>query len=176
MTALTGCVCKDAWVTGGGRGMDGLWCPDRDNTAEQNGETGGVIWVVRASRHWVGVTCGASFWKAAANHAFRWDQPRTYRSEDQGGDCPGLEPRGLSGRQGEQEKRGAGSKGRKLWGTVGPGTHYQCRESGWQGSPLAHGVFWLLLWLSLSPNQGPARAAKALHTAFLPSLPCPAPV
>lgn len=30
-----------------------------------------------------------------------------------GGDCPGLEPRGLSGRQGEQEKRGAGSKGQE---------------------------------------------------------------
>ena len=57
------------------RGGEGDWmaCDAMIETTQQNrmGRQEGLFGVVRASRHWAGVTCGASFREAAANHEFR---------------------------------------------------------------------------------------------------------
>lgn len=55
-----------------------------------------------------------------------------------GGDCPGLEPRGLSGRQGEQEKRGAGSKGQEAVRSCG--TRITVLQCGSHDGSAVHGV------------------------------------
>lgn len=78
------------------------------------GRQEGLSGAVRAHRHWAGshVESLLGRQQQTMNSHETSQEPTGQRTK--GGDCLGLEPRGLSGRQGEREKRVLAAKGRKL--------------------------------------------------------------
>ena len=136
---------------------------------------------LRARRHWVGshVEPLSGRQQQTMNSDETSQEPTGQRTK--GGDCPGLEPRGLSGRQGEREKKGASSRGqeavrscRTRISLLRVGAMMAVQSMQWGRNRLTGGAAASAVTVPLR-NQGPARAAKALHMAFC-HLPRPAPV
>lgn len=114
---LNDCDCGvygKGWMSDGGG--EGRWtaCDAMTETTQQKrmGRQEGLSGAVRARRHGAGshVEPLSGRQQQTMNSDETSQEPIGQRIK--GGDCPGLEPRGLSGRQGEREK-GAGSKGQE---------------------------------------------------------------